>query len=263
MATYKAVFLDIDGTILRTDHTYSEKTKNAIQQLQEQEIEVFLATGRPLHEIKELGKELNIDSFIGYNGAHAIYNEETIVDETINEELVEQFVELSLEKKHELVMYTNEKNYFTKKESPVSKKFADIFQMYRNASFTPNIVNKILGVTVMNLQEGENALYEELSKDIRLAKVNVEGLGHSYDIIRLSVNKGEAIKKALDVLQIPREQTIAFGDGLNDKEMLQTVGEGFAMGNANPELFQVAKHKTTTADEDGIYNGLKELGLVE
>lgn len=263
MATFKVVFLDIDGTILRPDHSYSENTKKAISQLQEQGIEVFLATGRPIHEIKELGKELNIDSFIGYNGAHAIYNEETIVDETMKKDIVEQFIEVSMAKQHELVMYTNGTNVLTQIDSPISKQFVDTFQMHHNAKFSPDVIDKILGMTVMNLQEGDESLYESFDENIRLARVNVDGVRHAYDVLRLDVNKGEAIKKALDVLNIPREQSIAFGDGLNDKEMLQTVGESFAMGNASPELFQYAKHKTTTVEEDGIYVGLKKLGLVE
>lgn len=89
--SFKALFLDIDGTILRPDHSYSEKTKDAIQQLKNKGIEVFLATGRPIHEIKELATSLNIDSFIGYNGALAIYNNETVVDETMSEELVKKW----------------------------------------------------------------------------------------------------------------------------------------------------------------------------
>ncbi|WP_085991270.1 HAD family hydrolase [Oceanobacillus senegalensis] len=259
--TYKAVFLDIDGTILKSDHTYSGKTKEAILKLQEQNIEVFLATGRPIHEIKVLAKELNIDSFIGYNGAHAIYNNETIVDEPMQEEDVKEMVKIAKEHKHEITMYTNGKNYFTHLDSPISQQFSEIFQMYQNVEYTPKITGQILGMTVMNLKPEHATLYQ-LHSNIRLSQVNVNGVKHAYDIIRTNVNKGEAIKKVLERLDIPKDATIAFGDGMNDKEMLQSVGEGIAMGNANPELFQYAKRKTTTVDEDGIFNGLKELDVI-
>ncbi|WP_156292021.1 HAD family hydrolase [Oceanobacillus salinisoli] len=259
--TYKAVFLDIDGTILRPDHTYSDKTKDAIQQLNEKEIEVFIATGRPIHEIRDLANELNIDSFIGYNGAHAIYNNETIVDEPMSGELVKNIVATAKEHHHEIIMYTNGKNYFTNPDSAISQHFSKAFQMYQNEKYTSEAADQILGMTVMNLEDGQENLYQ-LDSHIRLSQVNVDGVKHAYDIIRTNVNKGEAIKKALEQLHIPAEQAIAFGDGMNDKEMLQSVGESFAMGNANPELFQYAKHKTRTVNEDGIFYGLKELGLV-
>ncbi|RKQ35645.1 HAD family hydrolase [Oceanobacillus halophilus] len=260
--TYKAVFLDIDGTILRPDHTYSNKTKDAIIQLQEQDIEVFLATGRPIHEIKELAQELNIDSFIGYNGAHAIYNNETIVDEPMHKDHVNQFVNISMEQNHEIVMYTNRKNYFTNPDSPTSQHFKEAFQMNKNEKYTSEIANQILGMTVMTPDPTQNSLYQ-LDENIRLSQVNINGLKHAYDVIRNNVNKGEAIKKSLQRLNIPIEQAIAFGDGMNDKEMLQAVGEGFAMGNANPDLFQYAKHRTTTVSEDGIFYGLEKLGLLK
>jgi Cof subfamily protein (haloacid dehalogenase superfamily) len=260
--SYKVLFLDIDGTILRPDHTYSEKTVDAIQQLQNKRIEVFLATGRPIHEIKELAKSLNIDSFIGYNGALAIYNNETIVDETMSEELVKKIVAISEDKQHEFVMYTNKKSYFANVDSPFSRNFSEIFQMKHIGNYTSDIANQILGITIMNVKEDEKTLYE-FDPSIVLAEVKVNNLNHTYDVLRTNVNKGEAIKKTLERLNMTADEAIAFGDGMNDKEMLHLVGEGFAMGNANPHLFQYAKHKTTSVTEDGIYNGLKKLGLVQ
>jgi hypothetical protein len=50
---------------------------------------------------------------------------------------------------------------------------------------------------------------------------------------------------------------------MNDKEMLQTVGESFVMANGDPNLFSYAKHRTTTVDNSGIYYGLKKLGLIK
>ena len=58
MTNYKVLFLDIDGTLVRPDDTIEDSTKEAISQVQAKGIEVFLATGRPLHELKELAKTL-------------------------------------------------------------------------------------------------------------------------------------------------------------------------------------------------------------
>ncbi|MGY0691422.1 HAD family hydrolase [Virgibacillus sp. FSP13] len=260
--TYNVLFLDIDGTILKPDHTYSASTKEAISQAKAKGIEVFLATGRPLHEIADLAKELGVNSFIGYNGAYAIYQNETILDEPMNTNTVEQFLEIAEKNGHEIVLYTNGKNYFTSLESPEVNNFIETFQMKKNERFTNAIVDRVLGATIMKLDPSQASFYE-IEADIRLSQVNIEGVEHCYDIIRKSVNKGEAIKNVLKRLDIPKEKAIAFGDGMNDKEMLLTVGEGFAMGNAHPDLFDHAKHRTTSVEESGIFNGLKELGLVK
>jgi Cof subfamily protein (haloacid dehalogenase superfamily) len=262
MANYKILFLDIDGTILKPDDTIEDSTKRAVAEVQQKGVEVFLATGRPLHEISHIGEELSIRSFIGYNGAYAIHKGKDVFKEPMNASMVEHFVNITKQHGHEVIMYTNEKNIFTSLDAPIMKEFIKKFHLHKNALFTPGIVNDILGMTLVNLSENEPALYEKYD-NIHLSQVNVEGFRHSYDVIRDNVNKGFAVEMILELLRIPKESAIAFGDGMNDKEMLKVVGEGFAMGNAHPDLFAYAKHKTTEVTNSGVYNGLKSLGLVD
>ncbi|KAA0547341.1 HAD family phosphatase [Bacillus sp. BGMRC 2118] len=262
MNEYKIVFLDIDGTIFRPDHTIEPSTKNAISQLQAKGIEVILATGRPLHEIDELAKELSISSFIAYNGAYGIYKNEEIVKETMNEHDVDKYLKIADNQEHTLVFYTHEMNAFTTMEPPIVKKFISTFDLRKNTIFEPSLKNDVLGLTLITNEENAQVHYEEF-KEIHYTTVNVTGLTTCLDVIRDRVNKGMAVEAFIKKLGISRESTIAFGDGMNDKEMLSTVGEGFAMGNAHPDLLQYAKHKTTDVEHSGIYNGLKSLGLVE
>jgi len=259
---YKSAFLDIDGTILKPDHTFTDSTKNAIRQMRTKGIEVFLATGRPLHELGELANQLDVHSFIGYNGAYATHNDQTFYNEPIHQDIVKQYIEISEEHGHEIVFYTSEKNYFTSLNGPIINQFIDTFELKLNELYTDDISSKVLGITVMNLKPDE-AVFYELEENIRLAQVNLEGLEHCFDVIRKDVNKGEAVQQALKLLNISKENAIAFGDGMNDKEMFQSVGESFAMGNAHEDLFQYASHVTTSVSEDGIFNGLKKLGIVK
>ncbi|HWO96646.1 MAG TPA: HAD family hydrolase [Bacillus sp. (in: firmicutes)] len=262
MTDYKILFLDIDGTILRPDDTIEDSTKKAVAEVQQKDVEVFLATGRPLHEIADIGKELNIHSFIGYNGAYAIYQGTDVLKEPMDAHIVERFVNIARQRGHEAVMYTHDKNAFTTLDAPIMQEFMEKFHLQKNELFTPSILNDVLGMTLVNLSENEPALYEQ-EHTIHLSQVNVEGFRHSYDVIRDTVNKGLAVQIILKHLGISKEKAIAFGDGMNDKEMLQAVGEGFAMGNAHPDLFAYAKHQTTAVTDSGIYNGLKSLGLVD
>lgn len=260
--SYKVLFLDIDGTILKPDHTYTESTKEAIQQVKDNGVEVFIATGRPLIEVKELAKELNVESFIGYNGAYAVYQEKAVIDEPIGEGPVREFLSIANENGNELVLYTKDRNYYTSLEHPFVKNFNQLFQLKQNSLYKDDVADQIIGATALNLEPAQVPLYE-INEDIRMSQVNIEGATMAYDIIRKSVNKGEAVTKILKRLNIPKEQAIAFGDGMNDKEMLQAVGESFAMGNASPELLQFAKHRTTSVSDSGIFNGLKKLGMVD
>ncbi|HEY4553061.1 MAG TPA: HAD family hydrolase [Bacillaceae bacterium] len=261
MSDFKVLFLDIDGTILKPDHTYEPSTKDAILQVQEQGVEVFLATGRPLHEIADLAEELNVTSFIGYNGALAVYQERTVVNEPMSERTVGRFVRIAREHGHAMVMYTSEKNYYTDMDAAIVQEFIQAFELKKNERFTPEVMPHILGATLINLKDADVSLYEG-EEHYHFSQVNVEGLKHCYDVIRDNVNKGRAIQTLLDLMGIPKEKAIAFGDGMNDKEMLSSVGHGFAMGNAHPDLLAYTPHRTTAVDDSGIYNGLKSLGLV-
>ncbi|WP_077622730.1 Cof-type HAD-IIB family hydrolase [Sediminibacillus massiliensis] len=262
MTDYKILFLDIDGTIVKPDHSIEDSTKEAILRVKNQGVEVFLATGRPLHEVADIAEQLNVQSFIGYNGGYAIYKDEIIVDEPMKSSTIEHFVRTAKENDHQMVLYTSEKNYFTSMEDKAVQEFIDTFQLKKNDLFGPEFIDQILGVTLMKLSKTEPARYK-VEDDLHFSPVNVGNLDQCYDVIRHSVNKGKAISKILNLLEIPKESAIAFGDGMNDREMMQAVGESFAMGNAHPDLFEFAKHKTATVNDDGIYKGLASLGLLK
>lgn len=260
--TYKVLFLDIDGTILTPEDKIQDSTKKAVQLMKEKGLEVFLATGRPLHEISHIGETLAIESFIGYNGAYAIHNGKDVFRQPMSPDLVTKYLDIANEKGNELILYTNTHNLLSHPEEKMTKQFSEKFHLKQNRAFTLDEKANILGITIINLREEDISLYEDFP-DIHLSQVNIDGFRHSYDVISDKVNKGFAVSLILKRLGIDKEASIAFGDGLNDKEMLQVVGEGFAMGNAHELLFSYAKHTTTSVTDSGIYNGLKWLGLIE
>ncbi|MEK4824277.1 HAD family hydrolase [Niallia sp. FSL W8-0951] len=260
--TYKVLFLDIDGTILTPEDTIQDSTKKAVQLMKEKGLEVFLATGRPLHEISHIGETLAIESFIGYNGAYAIHNGKDVFRQPMSPDLVTKYLDIANEKGNELILYTNTHNLLSHPEEKMTKQFSEKFHLKQNRAFTLDEKANILGITIINLREEDISLYEDFPV-IHLSQVNIDGFRHSYDVISDKVNKGFAVSLILKRLGIDKEASIAFGDGLNDKEMLQVVGEGFAMGNAHELLFSYAKHTTTSVTDSGIYNGLKWLGLIE
>lgn len=253
----------MDGTILRSDHSISEKTKQAIQIVQEKGIEVFLATGRPIHEIKETAVELGIDSFVGYNGALGIYKDEVIVDKPMSPSIIDHYLHVATSNNNQMVLYTDSYNLFTNLDNKKVKEFIDYFGLVHCKAFQNSYRDQILGITIINAKKDDIKQYEMEHEDIYFAPVNVQGMGHCYDVIRNQVNKGVAIQHLLSRLNLTADQAIAFGDGLNDIQMLNTVGTGFAMGNAHPDLFQHATYKTTSVEDDGVYYGLQTLGLVK
>ncbi|WP_194165555.1 HAD family hydrolase [Oceanobacillus sp. CFH 90083] len=258
--SYRAIFLDIDGTIIKPDHTYDASTKEAIEQAKAAGIEVFLCTGRPLMDINNLANDFGIFSSITYQGSYAIHQNETIFKETMRKQDIEQMVSISGQGESELAFYTTEANYFTSLEDPHVIYFSKVSQMKEFKLFTEAIADQIVAATAINVFDSKEDF--KSIDGYHLSKVNIKHTTQSYDLIRTSVNKGEAVKKMLAYLHLTPSEAIAFGDGMNDKEMLQLVGAGVAMGNADSELVPYADFQTTTVQDDGIFNGLKRLGIV-
>ncbi|WP_077620502.1 HAD family hydrolase [Bacillus sinesaloumensis] len=262
MPDIKIVFLDIDGTILRPDDTIEESTKQAVSQLQRKGIEVFLATGRPLHEITDIGDELSITSYIAYNGAFATHQGKTLFNEPLPGELVEELVNTTKENNFDIVLYSQHQNLFLSMESEITKDFIKTFHLRKNAIFDDSKTKEILGSSIITTEAHAEKRFEHIA-EIHLSSVNVEGMKNCRDVIRDKVNKGVAVSAVLAELEISPQQAVAFGDGMNDKEMLSSVGFGFAMGNANPDLFSYASYRTTDVENAGVYNGLKSIELVD
>lgn len=258
--TYKILFLDVDGTILKPDHTVSDSTKQAIKKAAKQGIHVFFATGRPLHELDQLAGELGVHSYVGYNGAQVVHQGKSILNEPINQTIVQKFLDIGYEHGHEAVLYSKGANYFTTLTKDYVKEFIEAFQLKQNRLFTGAKTDQILGATLLNVSPSEEKLYD-VDPSTHLSPVQVAGVQNCYDVIRENVNKGKAVQRVLRLMDIKPEEAIAFGDGMNDKEMLAVVEESFAMENSHPDLFKYAKHQTSAVTDDGIANGLKKLGL--
>ena len=108
-----------------------------------------------------------------------------------------------------------------------------------------------------------------LDKELRLALLKAlpvvfrknlftSSIPNNIEINDIRANKGAALKFLADHLNIPIEQTIAFGDGLNDMSMIEAAGVGVAMGNSCKEILEIADFVTTDCDHDGVAEGIKK-----
>lgn len=82
------------------------------------------------------------------------------------------------------------------------------------------------------------------------------------ELINRKFNKGTAIRRVCEHLDVPLEDTVAFGDSMNDLEMIETAGAGVCMGNGNDELKARADLVCPPVDEDGLYRGFQQCGLI-
>ena len=232
MKKIKIAFFDIDGTILRFGKPdITEKVKEALNKLQENGVLICLATGRPLVAIPKF-EGVNFDLTIAFNGsvcmgrAVAVATKTKIVANGADEALREYFELASL------------------KATP-SPEFDDA-------------VKEEVYQMMMGCKRSE---WDEVLEGTNNAKI-AAWWDSAVDIIPDGSGKGNAIKKVVEYFGFSLDETIAFGDGGNDADMLFTAGVGVAMGNASDSVKAVADEVCGSVDEDGIYYYLKEKGLI-
>lgn len=254
----KIVFFDIDGTLLDSNKQLPRTTKKALDILKENGVFIAIATGRAPFMFEELREELDIDSFVCFNGQYVVFENEVIYKSSLPRDEVDQLVHYSFEKKHPIVfldekeMKSTELNHKWIAESIGSLKFP-----YPEAEIAFYKEREIYQALVFAEETADEAYKRDFPNfDF------VRWHQFSTDVLPAGGSKAEGIKRMTDQLGINMKDVYAFGDGLNDIEMLKAVGTGIAMGNALDEVKGAADVITASVNDNGIWEGLKKLSLI-
>jgi Cof subfamily protein (haloacid dehalogenase superfamily) len=254
----KIVFFDIDGTLLDHEKNLPQKTKEAIFRLRENGVFVAIATGRAPFMFEHLREELKVDSYVCFNGQYVVFENEMIYKNSLNNNELERLYLDSKNNGHPLVFLSDKtmkasvEHHYYIEESLATLKF-------NHPEYDPGFYkNRDILQSLLFVDTNDERLYIDNYPDLNFVRWHP----YSVDVLPKGGSKAEGIKKMIERLGFAIEDVFAFGDGLNDLEMLQTVGTGIAMGNAVNELKQHAAFITKDVDQDGIWHGLKNLQLI-
>jgi Cof subfamily protein (haloacid dehalogenase superfamily) len=254
----KIVFFHIDGTLLDHEKKLPSSTKKAIQTLKENGVFVAIATGRAPFMFTSLKKELDIDSYVSFNGQYVVFENEAIYKNPLNKTELKRFLQETTAKDHPLIFM----NELTMKSTI---QFHPYIETSLGSLLFPHpeedknfYVDKEIYQSLLFCKEGEEQFYFEHFPEFDFIRWHP----YSVDVLPKGGSKAEGIKQMIDRLGFDLKNVYAFGDGLNDLEMLKAVGTGVAMGNGVPEAKELANFVTTDVSKDGIWNGLKELKLI-
>jgi len=258
--TIKAVFFDIDGTLLSfKTHEVPASTEEAIAQLQAQGIKTILSTGRSINSIDHV-KYLNFDGYITFNGGYCVTKEGAIL---LKKAIDPQDIQA-------ILYYAQQQplsfSFMSEKEITIHDVTPEIAGMYAHLNLpVPKLVDinnvdihSILQTNIFLGPEEE----EEFMKKVMPNSVASRWTPLFADVNPLGQSKKVGINVFCDYFGIDIAETMAFGDGGNDITMLQHVQLGIAMGNANPEVKEIADFITDDVDNDGIWNALKHFKVL-
>lgn len=257
----KYLFFDVDSTL------YSHKTNSipksaieAIKKAKQNGHVIVLATGRSKLLTATLGifDDIDFDYFVTINGTLVLDKKDNIIFSLpCHKPSIKKVLDLVDKYKLNLAFINKDDYYLYKDEDKRSHLGYD--PLHITIPFKKQYQGE--NIYQMNLFcEDEYLPYflNETSKYLSYSKLNDYG----YDIYAKDQTKATGIKHLINYLNVNIENTIAFGDGHNDQEMIEFCNIGVAMGNALPKVKEVSNYITDDIDNDGIYKAMKYLKLI-
>jgi Cof subfamily protein (haloacid dehalogenase superfamily) len=257
---YKVVILDIDGTIVPHGKYVSPVTKDAIQRLKDRNMEVVIATGRAPYFSTSVIEETGVNSMVFFNGSYVFYDGKEIFQNAIDKSILKRVHQLSGDFQHPLTFLSNSSFKATDLTHPF------VVEAYSRDPWKPDLapprywMDQDIYQMFLHCNLEEEVHYKTKIPELDFRRWSSGA--RTCDVNLTNSNKAVGITKLLERLGIAPDEAVAFGDGLNDIEMLSLVGMGVAMGAASEELKQAANMVTLSAEEDGVAYGLEKLGLI-
>lgn len=262
---YKAVFLDLDDTLLDNEKNISEENKDAIKYVKEKGGLVCIASGRSIEATKKYYNLAGASRYIIYSNGAGIF------DCDANEKLFSADMEKSI--CFNLYNYSKENDLGIRIDTPYGRYISDErYALKLDIVFRPEegesiiLDNDILQISFLSevedkRKEAINFVNENIPKTVKIENIFKTGYNEEFfsiNLVNTNVSKGNAINGLCKFLKIDINDVIAIGDGINDISMIKAVGLGVAMENGEPELKAVAKEITTTNLENGVAKVLRE-----
>lgn len=257
----KIVFIDIDGTLVNDDKVISSATRDSIKRIVDKGIYVVLVSGRDVFHSIDRSIDANATGIvISCNGAE-IYNyaeDKVIFAQKILPSTVKKVYEYCENNEIGLLVKSLSKRYINKflKDDEVESdhsEFLEDIENFENLSFSQifftscekekvNMASKFaesLGLCITNFSESF------------IKKRDTDGI-YRVDVNTRNISKGSAITYLLNYLKIGKNESLCFGDFINDVDMFRACGIKVAMGNAYDELKDKADYITKSNNDDGV-----------
>lgn len=279
MTSPRIAFLDVDGTILDHGKTIAPSTVEAVRGARAAGHLVYLSTGRAAGDIHPDVAEIGFDGAITNGGAYATSGELTVVSDPMPRDAVEQLIAYM---ESSGILYFLQTDAAVYASAEVQLKLVEMMRGWMalrgdvdEAQTAPQNPPRFRDIADIDLSHVAKAVFLSDQSDT-VARAQAD-LGDRFHVVPGSMplpggsngeigmrgtTKGSAILTVLDHLGLDAAASIGVGDSWNDVEMFEVCGVGIAMGNASPELKELADEVTTSVREDGIWNAFRRHGLV-
>ena len=256
----KFIASDMDGTLLNEKNEINKEFFDIFNKLIEKDIIFAAASGRQYYNLlKRFDKIKDNMMFIAENGTFVVYKGEEIIVNSLDKNVAVDLIKIGRTIENSYVIVCGKKSaYIESREERLVRETKKYYERYEIIDDLTKVEDDILKVTICDFSGSEfnsNNYYNEY-KD----KLQVTVSGEIWlDITAKGVNKGVAINKVQDMLNINHKETMVFGDYLNDLEMMGSAYYSFAMENAHDDLKRVSRFIAKSNNDNGVVEAIKEV----
>ena len=265
--------LDIDGTLLRSDRTLSERTRRAIDQARRSGVRLVLVTGRRQPSARRVAEDLGGDvPLVLHNGALVVDEGRVLRCRPLPRGPARRAILVGRAAGAEAVLHCGSRGegwlfvdaaarpgglvaYYLARSRAEVRVVPDLLA----AVDAEEPIQVMFGGVRGEMEALLPALVAELGAAARVERTVYPSTGVVLlDVLDASVGKAEALRFLQERWGIAPSETLAIGDNWNDREMVERSGLGFVMGNADPELLALGLASLPTNDEDGVAHAIEE-----
>lgn len=255
----KLIATDMDGTLLKSNNEIQDGFYDVFHKLKEKDIIFAAASGRQYYNLLEKFKGLdNNMMFIAENGTFVVYRGEELIVNSLDKEIALELIKVGRTIENAYIILCGKNSaYIESRDERLIEQTEKYYARYEVVEDLTKVEDDILKVTICDFSgsEGNSNKYFDDYRD--KAQICVSG-EIWLDMMAKGVNKGLAIKKIQEKLGIKHEETMVFGDYLNDLEMMDSAYHSYAMDNAHDDLKKVARFIAKSNDECGVVQAIKE-----
>ncbi|MCQ8211382.1 Cof-type HAD-IIB family hydrolase [Cetobacterium somerae] len=256
----KLVVTDMDGTFLNDKKEFSEEFWEIHSKMEEKNIKFVVASGRQYQNLrKNFEKIMDKIVFIAENGSYVVEKEKEIYSRILSEDIIKKYVEIGRKIPTTNIVLCGKKSAYI--ESNNKEFINEVEKYYEEKKIVTDLLevkdDEIIKVTYCDLSGTEKNVYPYI-KNEKDTQIVVSG-EIWLDISHLESNKGIALEALQKKLNIKYEETMIFGDYLNDYEMLKKGKYSFAMENAHEEVKRISNFIAKSNNENGVIEELKKI----
>ncbi|MBC3539320.1 HAD family hydrolase [Rufibacter sediminis] len=257
----KLIATDMDGTLLDPQHSLSEEFYPVYQALKEKGILFAAASGRQYYNLVNLFAPIKDEIiFLAENGSYVAYQGQELLVQAMDPAVTRQVLQKARSLAGVYIVLCGKKSAYVENTAP---EFLEQVQLYYDeVKVVDDLLqvedDQFLKVALLNLAGVEGSTNAAFQPEREHLQVTVSGKIW-LDICDQQANKGKGMEVVQERFNITPEETMVFGDYLNDLKMIQKAHFSFAMENAHPDIKEAARYRAKSNSQNGVIEVLQEL----